>query len=253
MNGVRIAIGVEQRKAWASPVVRSAAALLAVGVTVMAAAMTAAARAGNEQIIAQLGPVADAEGWDLYLGVAAQVAGAALVLGFGVTLSWLVGREFADGTISALFALPVSRRQTCAGKLAVYVAWAAAVGAALVILLTIAGLAIGLGLPDAAGMAGLSRMFVLAVLSAGLAVPAAWAATAGRGLLPGIAATIGLVVVAQVAVVAELGAWLPLAAPAFWALNPAEVAPAQLALSLTVPLGFGALAVRAWRRLQLDR
>lgn len=253
MNQVRTAVSVELRKAWASPVMRSATVLVVLGITVLVSAFVLAAQAENEQILAQLGPLAEAQGWELHLGLAAQVTGAGAVLGFGVALSWWVGREFADGTISALFALPVRRAQLCGGKLIGYGVWAVAAGGVLTVLLGAAGLLAGHGFPDHDAVTGLGRQFLLTVFSAGLALPAAWAATLGRGLLPGVAATIGIVIIAQVGVVAGAGAWLPLASPAFWAMEPAAVTTVQLALSLTVPVVFTGLALYAWRRLQLDR
>jgi ABC-2 type transport system permease protein len=72
-------------------------------------------------------------------------------------------------------------------------------------------------------------------------------------MLPGIATTVGIIVVAQVMAVAGTGAWFPLAAPALWAIEPGSVSAFQLALVAIVPAGFGLLALRAWATLQLDR
>lgn len=247
------ALSVEVRKFAASRVVRSATALVVAGISVLTGSMTAAAEAGNEKILAQLGEFADAEGWDRLAGVAAQITGAGGLLGFGVVLAWAVGREFAEGTVSGLFALPVSRATVMAAKLAAFALWTAGVAVALVTVLAVTGLAAGNGAPDGEALAGLGRLLALAVLSGLLAVPAAWVATLGRGLLPGIATSIGTVVVTQVMVVSGTGAWFPVAAPSLWAMQPGEVSAAQLALVPLVPLVSGLLAVRAWSRLQLDR
>ncbi|MFC4496249.1 ABC transporter permease [Streptomyces ovatisporus] len=247
------ALSVEVRKFLASRVVRTGTVLIVLGITVLTVSMSAAAEAGNERVVAQLGGLADEEGWTRLSGVAAQITGAAGLLGFGVVLAWAVGREFAEGTVSGLFALPVSRRTVLAAKLTAFAAWSAAVAVALVTVLAVAGLAAGNGTPEAEELAGLARVFALVVFSGLLAVPVAWAATLGRGLLPGIAAAIGTVAVAQVMVVAGTGAWFPVAAPAMWALEPATVSRAQLALVPLVPLVSGLLAMRAWSRLQLDR
>ncbi|TDC53287.1 ABC transporter permease [Jiangella ureilytica] len=252
MSGTNAAIAVEIVKTTASGVVRSATIFLVAGIVALAGSLTWAAERGNEQVLAQLGGLANAEGWDRFLGVAAQVTAAGGVLGFGVVLSWMVGREFADGTVAGLFALPVSRSAVALAKLASYALWAVAVAAILVVLLAIGGVVLGLGRVDAEALDGLGRQLTLMVLSAGLAVPAAWAATLGRGLLPGIATTIGIIVVAQVLVIAGTGAWFPLAAPALWALEPDEVSSGQLALSTLVPLVVGWATLVAWRRLQLD-
>jgi ABC-2 type transport system permease protein len=66
------AVVVEARKLVASRVVQSATLLLIAGVAVLTGSMAAAADAGNEPILAQLGPLADAEGWARLVGVAIQ-------------------------------------------------------------------------------------------------------------------------------------------------------------------------------------
>ncbi|MBB5790368.1 ABC transporter permease [Jiangella mangrovi] len=251
MTGAKAALAVELVKASSSRVIGSATILLVAGIGVLAGSLTAAAQSGNEQVLAQLGTLAGTSGWDRYLGVAAQVTAAGATLGFGVTLSWMIGREFADGTVAGLFALPVSRAAIAVAKLAIHLLWAAAVATVLVALLATVGALLRLGPVDSATVAALGRQLTLTILSAGLAMPAAWAATLGRGLLPGVATTIGIIVVAQVTVVAGTGAWLPLAAPALWALEPESVSLAQLALALVIPLAFALATLDAWRRLQL--
>ncbi|SNT65512.1 ABC-2 type transport system permease protein [Asanoa hainanensis] len=253
MNGLPAALTAEAVKSVAARVVRAASLFIVVGISVLATTLTWAANRGNEQVLAQLGPAADLAGWDRLLGVAAQVTAAGALLGFGVVLSWAIGREFADGTIAGLYGLPVSRASIALAKLVVHLCWTVLVGVLLTAALLLVGLLLGLGPLDSAAASGLARQFVLTVLSGGLALPAAWAATLGRGLLAGVAATIAIIVVAQVAVVAGSGAWLPLAAPALWAIRPDSVSGAQVALALTVPALFTLATVRAWRRLELDR
>lgn len=139
-NGFSAGWEVEWRKLIASPVTRAATTLVAVGIVVLAVSMAVAAGSGNEMVLSQLGPLADAEGWELLVGASIQIGATAGLLGFGVSLSWMVGREFADGTIHGLFAIPVSRETLAAAKLAVYLTWTAIVAVMLVTLLLVAGL-----------------------------------------------------------------------------------------------------------------
>jgi ABC-2 type transport system permease protein len=245
------ALAVEARKLVASRVVQAATVLIVAGIAVLVVALDTAAEAGNERILAQLGDLAAEHGWTRLVGVATQITAAASLLGFGVVLAWVVGREFADGTISGLFALPVRRATIVAAKLAVYVAWTVAVAVALVTAIAVVGVVVGAGSPDAAG--SLARLLALTVLSGLLATPAAWVATLGRGPLPGIASTVVTIVIAQVMAVAGTGAWFPVAAPALWALDPDAVSALQLGLVTLVPLVFGLLTIRTWSHLQLDR
>lgn len=248
------AVYVELRKALSSRTLWTTAVLVAVGVPILAGALTAAAKAGNEQILTQLGPLAQASDWQLLTGISAQVSAAGALLAFGVGLSWIFGREFVDGAVTGLFAQPVSRPTIALAKLCVYFFWAIAAAGALVVLIFAGGLV--LGLPTADGvLIEHARQFVLVVLTAMLAAPAAWAATLGRGLLPGIAVTLLVLVTAQVVAIAAPHAapWLPLAAPALWALFPDAVHAGQLALVLIVPAVFGVVTLLSWSRLQLDR
>lgn len=246
-------VAVEARKAASSPVLLATGALLVAGVGILAGVMAAAARGGNDQISAQLAGLADADPWPQLVGAASQITAAGGFLAFGVALSWLVGREFADGTVAGLFASPVSLRRFVLAKLAVFACATIPAALALTAVVLLVGLASGLGAPDPATWTGLGRLFTLTVLTGLLAWPAAWAATVGRGLLAGIAAVVVLIVVAQVCAVAGTGAWFPVVAPALWAVAPEEVRPAQLALVPVVPALSALLTVRAWSRLQLDR
>lgn len=84
-------------------------------------------------------------------------------------------------------------------------------------------------------------------------VPAGWAASLGRGLLPGIAFAVAILVVAQVSVLADFASWVPFVAPAFWAIQPTVQSTTALAVVPLVPLLFGATTIMTWRRLELDK
>lgn len=253
MNTLLAAVAVEARKARSARVLWATGVLLVVGVAGLAGVTVVAARSGDAEIAAKLGPIAATGDWPALLGVAAQVSAAAALLAFGVGISWLTGREFADHTVSGLFGLPVGRGTVAAAKLVVYGVWATAVSLAITLVLPVVGLLVGLGWPAGADLAGLVRQLALGLLTALIAVPAGWAASLGRGLLPGIGTAVGIMAVAQIAAIAKIGSWVPFVAPAFWALQPtADRAAALLAVPL-VPLTFGFALVWVWRRLQLDR
>ncbi|MGS0687763.1 ABC transporter permease [Nakamurella sp. GG22] len=245
-------LAVETRKARSSRVLWSTGLLLVFGLCGLAATMVLAAKSGNIQLLAKLGPQAASGDWTALLSGAAQITSAGGLLAFGVGASWLYGREFADGTVSGLFGLPVSRGRLAAAKLVVFAGWSLLISLMMTVGLLAVGLAIGLGAPDGAVFAGLGRQFALGVLTASIAVPAGWAASLGRGLLPGIAVAVGILVLAQVAVLADFASWVPFVAPAMWALQPATSALTLLVVP-SVPILFGVATVSLWGRLQLDR
>ncbi|GAA1619592.1 hypothetical protein GCM10009789_86630 [Kribbella sancticallisti] len=248
------ALVTEYSKFVRAMVPRATTLLLVLGISLICSAMLLATDTDDPQLAAKLGPLLDPGGWNGYFTLAAQVTAAGGLIGHGAVLSWMFGREFAEGTISGLFALPVSRSTIATAKLAVYLGWSLAVGIALLVTLIISGLVFGLGDIPASAVPAMLRQLVLTLLTGAIAVPAAWAATLGRSVLTGVATAIGLVVLAQVTVVSGAGGWFPIAAPGLWAISGgAEVSATQLALSLTVPAVGAALTWHAWRNLQLDR
>lgn len=247
------AMRVEAVKLMRSRVGVIGSAAIVAGILVLCAGMMLALATGDPQLTAKLGPDASLT-WDGLWNTAAQITSAGGLLAFGVVAAWMFGREFGDGTITGLFALPVGRGAIAAAKLIVFAAWGAAVSILLAGVLVALGLIAGFGWPDAAAWAGAGRQIALGVFSAGLAVPAAWVATAARSLLGGVSVAIGLVVVAQVGVVAGAGGWMPLAAPALWAISAGTaVTGAQLGVTLVLVALCAAGTVWWWHRLQLDR
>lgn len=255
MNAVRAAFAVEARKAVSSRVIRTTSVLVALGIGLLAGALVAAARAGNQQVLDQLGQFGDDHGWQLLAGVVAQITAAGALLAFGVALSWNLGREFTEGTIGGLFAQPVHRSMIVLAKMIIHLGWVVLLAAVLALLTGVAGIVIGLGPPDVEMLRHIGRQFLLTVLTGLLSVPVAWVTTWARSMLAGIGATIAIIVVAQVSVVigAAQAAWIPMAAPALWILQLVPVSGWQLAVVGLTAVGFGGLTVMSWWRLQLDR
>lgn len=251
---MRAAIWAELVKLASSTVGRVGSVAIVIGISVLSGSMLlAAATTTDPQLLAKLGAVATGD-WRGFLLGAAQITGAGGLGGFAVILAWMFGREFGDGTITGLFALPVLRTTIALAKLIVYAVWAAAMSLLLTVVLMLVGTLAGLGAIDSETWVMLGRQSVLGVLSATITLPVAWAATLSRSVLGGVSVAIGLVVVAQVSVLAGLGGWMPLAAPALWAISlGTAVTPIQLAMLIPFGAIFVALTARSWARMQLDR
>lgn len=250
---MKIAIRVEALKLSRSLVGVFATLTIVCGTLAILAGLTAALAAGNPELTAKLGPAATRD-WTGLLSSAAQITAAGGLLGFGVVLVWMFAREFTDGTISGLFALPISRGRIAIAKLAVYALWAIGATVILTGCLLALGMLLGYGIPNTGTWAALGRQFGLGLLTAAIATPAAWVATLTRSILAGVGATIGLVILAQVGALSGAGGWMPLAAPALWAMSRgADVHLAQLGLAIAVALVFAALTVASWNRLQMNR
>jgi ABC-2 type transport system permease protein len=246
------ALRAELRKLAASLVGRVATVAVIGGIVVLSVAMLGAVRTGNGEVTAKLASVtAD---WAGFVSSAIQVAGAGGLLGSAVVLGWMVGREFSDRAIHGLFALPIGRATILGAKLLAYTVWSILVAIALPLAMLLSGLAAGLGAPEAATIAALGRLAILSLAGALLATPVALAATLGRSVLAAIGTAVGILVIAQVSVVAGAGGWMPLAAPALWAVSAgARASLGQAALVIPFAVVFAGASLLAWHRLELDR
>jgi ABC-2 type transport system permease protein len=250
---VNAATTVEAIKLRRSPVGAIATAALVCGTLALLGGITAAVAGGDPVMIAKAGPAASLD-WDGLLAGAGQVSSAAGMLGFGTVLAWMFAREFSDGTVTGMFALPVTRGRIALAKLTVYAAWVFTVSVVLALGLLGLGLALGYGTPDGATWAGLGRQGILGVLTGATAAPVALGATLSRSLLAGVASAIALVIAAQVGTLAGAGGWMPLAAPALWAASGGAVVSAgQLALTLTLAASTALATWWTWSHLTLSR
>src|SRR6478736_4064935 len=147
-----------------STVGRVGSVAIVVGISLLSGAILLAAASGDPQLVAKLGPGITRD-WTGFLLAAAQITGAGGFLGFGVVLSWMFGREFGDGTITGLFALPVRRSTIAFAKLLVYGVWAVAMSLALALLLLLVGAIAGLGPLTEVAWAALARQVALGVMT----------------------------------------------------------------------------------------
>lgn len=250
MTPASAALGVEVRKLVRSPVTRIAtvAGLALVAVTTIGG-FAAAGSAGETALGRKSAALLTASGWAGYTGLAAMSVGVTMLLAAGVVMAWVVGREFTDGTVVALFAIPPRLATIADAKMAVALAWVGLLALAEAAVLALGGLALGLPLDGAPACAAV--VWLTAVLLGAGALPVMWVATRWRGYLAGIATTLGLVVVTNVSAGFGLGAYLPWAVPVLWATPGTGIPAAMLALPVAAALLGGLATRRAWRDLHL--
>ena len=106
----RQVLAIETRKLMQATVTRVAttAALLLVTLTV-AGGYAAATLAPGSQMGSKAASLMTTGGWTGLTALAAVSTGVTSLLAAGIVMAWLVGREFTDGTVVGLFALPVRR------------------------------------------------------------------------------------------------------------------------------------------------
>lgn len=249
-SALEIVIGLEARKLARATVVRVAtAAALVLVMATTAGGYTAAMHAGDTDLGRKAASMVTSPGWDGYTALGATSVSVTMLLAVGVVMSWSTGREFTDGTIVGLFAIPPALRTIATAKMLVTLSWAVLLGAGEAVLLMTAGLLLGLGAAGATGRFA-TLLLVSVVLSAGV-LPVMWAATRWRGYLAGIGLTLAILVVTNLAAGFGLGTYTPWSIPVAWTMTHDDVS----TLLLVVPVMTAAIGawvtLRSWDRLQL--
>jgi len=158
-----------------------------------------------------------ATNWPTYLNMFGQMVSAGGFFFFCLIVSWVFGREFSDGTLKDLLAVPVPRASILLAKFAVSAAWSA--GLSLVIIALGLGMGVLIVLPQ--GSTGVMLQGCLrAVIASGLAIvvvmPFALFASIGRGYLLPMGAAILSLIMANVVAIAGWGEYFPWAVPGLY-------------------------------------
>src|SRR5215471_5329672 len=82
--------------------------------------------------------------WPYYLGILGQALAIGGLLLFSLVESWVFGREFVDGTVKDLLAVPVAREAIILAKFFVVVLWSLLLTVMLFLVSLLLGAAIGL-------------------------------------------------------------------------------------------------------------
>ncbi|MDO5752873.1 ABC transporter permease [Arthrobacter sp.] len=212
-----------------------------------------AAAAGEGPAAAKAASFAGDGGWDGLLSVTTAVSSAAGLLAFGVVYAWSFGREFSQGTITGLFALPTTRTMIAGAKLIVLCLWLIAATAILTGVTALLGRVLGY-VPTAGSFALVAKLAATTLLTGALAVVCGLIASICRSMLAGMGSEIVILVLAQVSVLVGVGGWFPFAAPGLWAASN-FVGSGVLGIQLAVLLATTVLAVWGtvlfWWRLRL--
>jgi ABC-2 type transport system permease protein len=155
--------------------------------------------------------------WPSYLSLLAQTIAAAGLIFFSLMMSWVFGREFADGTLKDLLAVPVSRVTILLAKYIVVVLWSVVATAMIIIV----GLALGMliGLPGGTSelfIQGLMTMAITACLVIINVFPVAFFASVGRGYLLPMGIVILTLILANLVVITGWGSYFPWSVPALY-------------------------------------
>ena len=256
---MRTALAVEWLKLRRSTVVKVATAILALLLPLLAAGFMAAYIGGGDSLLAaKVRTMVHETTWTAYLDLMAQLLSVGALLAVGVVVCWVFGREYSDGTIGSLYALPVSRAQIAWAKSLLVLGWGLATSVLGALMALPLGLAVGLDAPTGVGeiVRAAALPVAIAVLTTLLALPLALVASVGRGYLAGIGALLGIVMATQIVTLVGAGGWFPWATPSLWAgMGGAELAATVTPVQLALPVVVGALGAWAtawwWQRAEV--
>jgi ABC-2 type transport system permease protein len=192
--------------------------------------------------------------WPTYLGLTAQMIAAGGFFLFCLIICWVFGREFVDGTLKDMLAVPVTRASILLAKFIVAAAWSAALGA----LIFIAGIATGalIGLPGgsadgflrgAALVTGTTCLVILVVM------PFALFASVGRGYLLPIGVAILALMMANLLAVMGWAAYFPWAVPGLFAQGKGYLLPISYPIAVLTGLAGIACTYLWWKYADQSR
>ena len=179
--------------------------------------------------------------WPAYFAFLAQAATVGGFVLFAFVVAWVFGREFSDGTVRYLLALPTSRAAITAAKLVVVTLWCSALTALATLLGLVTGAALGLpGWSTEALGQGLAHIWGGAGLTLLIVLPLALLAGVGRGYLAPLGFAMLMLILAQVIGATGRGAWFPWAIPALYAQVAGSAGGGIMSISFAIVAATGA-------------
>lgn len=171
--------------------------------------------------------------WPTYLELQGQMIAAGGFFLFCLILCWVFGREFTDGTLKDMLAVPVARGSIVLAKFIVAAAWAAA----LSVLIFVTGLLTGalMGLPQASAGVLLHGSLTVAVttgLVIAVVLPFAFFASVGRGYLLPLGLAVLALMLANLVLVLGWGEYFPWAVPGLYAQGKDYLSPISYVIAV---------------------
>ncbi len=183
--------------------------------------------------------------WQGYLSLVTQTVAVGGFFLFCLILSWLFGREFSDGTLKDLLAVPVPRASILLAKFTVMTVWSLLLALMVFLVSLGTGALMHLdGYSQAVLLHGALRILLVTVMTVLVVWPYALAASAGRGYLLPLGLAILALVLSNAVVVAGWGDYFPWALPGLYAQDIPLPPVSYVIVALTGLLGMA--ATYAW-------
>lgn len=152
--------------------------------------------------------------WNSYFGILTQAVGVGGILIFGFVASWILGRDYSEGTAKDLLSLPVSRVMIVNAKLIVYFGWCFSLTTSNLLIGYVIGTLLQIPLFDSSLVVNyITNYFYTALLTVTLGTPIAFFALWGKGYLAPLGVVALVMVFAQIIAAIGYGYYFPRAIP----------------------------------------
>jgi ABC-2 type transport system permease protein len=187
-----------------------------------------------------------ASDWPTYLGLSGQIVASAGLFLFILIVSWVFGREFSDGTVKDILAVPVPRSRILFGKFVVVAVWSGTLAVFILAVGLVMGLIIGLpGGSVVVALQGSVSVMATAGLVTVVVMPFAFVASLGRGYLLPLGVAFLTLILSNLVAIAGWGEYFPWAVPALYAQGKSSLTQASYWVVLLTGVA-GVLATYFW-------
>jgi ABC-2 type transport system permease protein len=163
--------------------------------------------------------------WPSYLHMLNQGIAIGGMMFFSLVISWIFGREFADGTIKDFLAVPLPRASIVLAKFLVFATWSVLLTLEVLLVGLLMGMLINLQQGSALLFGqGIVNLIIAVCLVLLTLTPFAFLASVGRGYLLPLGLTILVLILANVAIVIGWGHLFPWSIAAMYAEGGAQAA-----------------------------
>ena len=158
--------------------------------------------------------------WTAYLGLFGEIIAAGGFILFVLIVSWIFGREFVDGTLKDMLAVPIQRSSILLAKYIVAAIWSVT----LTVIIFVVGMAMGaiIKLPGGSVsvfLHGAVLVAITALLTVAVTLPFALFASIGRGYLLPIGLAVLILMMTNLVAIVGWGEYFPWAVPGLYAME----------------------------------
>jgi ABC-type transport system involved in multi-copper enzyme maturation permease subunit len=192
--------------------------------------------------------------WPAYMVLFGEIVGMGGSILFVLVISWVFGREFADGTLKDMLAVPVQRSSIILAKYIVMAIWS--VGLTLVIFIT--GLVMGAIIKLPGGTIsmisqGSARVVVAACLAIVAVLPFAFFASVGRGYLLPVGVAMIIMMMTNLVSIMGWGEYFPWAIPGLYAQGKSSLPPISYVILILTGLAGMIITYQWWKHADQSR